>query len=347
MARERSIPQPLELAIVRRWTLGHSAQEILDWIEERNAYRVTPVQTSRSSVERVIRRWEAAGQGISATAFVNRMRRDAPAQIDVLQKIQRRYLKMAKEARTLEVDAEELPQDRARHSLETRSLMRAEILALRTIRAAGLGGQDGDKVFVRNAPLTLQANETLSRERAGELFLEAVEEQLDQVLHSDAPAEVIPSALQPANDEEAPPFESTPSGETSPIETHASEPVVPILEEPPVPLEGPELEQFKRLKAVTNHWLFVAFTAGVRNPPLLLVDASRQVGPDASPGEQLVPHLEVPTWKMPAESRAAFLAHLARINGWLAALSHLISERANESATRNGDQPPPVARRAG
>lgn len=321
MPRARSIPKYLETSILNRWTQGHSAQEITDWIAASNRHRVQPVHTTRSSVERAIARAEAANTRQSSVASVQQLRRQAPALIGLLAKLPAQYVALAESTDQLGADdVKQFPVERARFVEKGRMLLRAELCATRIIRLAGLGGAQGQRLLDANADLTEAAGRALADEVGAEIVRADLDEGL--ALHlGDVDEEALVTALQqpepgadPHRLDDAAPTESGAS------ESHPTRPLQPS--EVPFLSDAAWLTQEQQAewacqRRVVNHWLLIACHHGVT--PTTPEPATKVLHPRA------VPRAQLPDWPITEAQLAELTAQADRANDWLARLDSVVT----------------------
>jgi hypothetical protein len=143
MPRLASIPRYLEQRILHRWINGESPQQILDWINQSNATRRKPVDTSRSSVERCIARMSQGESVLSGAAACRRLRCLAPTLVEKYETVTAAYEKSITDAALLDGSAEA----KMRHQEQARALTRLDMSLSRQLRLAGCTGLAADRLL--------------------------------------------------------------------------------------------------------------------------------------------------------------------------------------------------------
>lgn len=141
MSRQASIPEHLHNAIVKRWLDGASATDIASWIEQTNKDRKEPVQTSRTSIQRLLKTVAEANSVHARLQVVQRARAGAPGIMDEMQGIRAAMGDCIAEALRSDV-----PVDAKRLSLTSTLLMRQHTLLHRELKLANITGEAGDKL---------------------------------------------------------------------------------------------------------------------------------------------------------------------------------------------------------
>jgi hypothetical protein len=152
MPHPSSIPPELHEAIVTRWLAGCSPTAIVAWIHETNATRAVPVQTSRSSIQRLLRLVSEKDALAARLQVVQRVWLLAPAVMDGLEDVASGYQAAVRETRE-PMSADAVKQLRVR----LMAIGKAEMSLFRHLRIAGVTGAAADRLLKQHAPKIEQA----------------------------------------------------------------------------------------------------------------------------------------------------------------------------------------------
>jgi hypothetical protein len=329
----------MEETIVRKWIRGMSPEAIAVWIEETNCRRVTPVFTSRGSIERVLERQMTANPIGGQLRLTLQLRRDAQRNLDRMQEILAEYRRAGAVQWT-----SDWPEDVARqekeHRTKLRSLAQEERCLHRMLRLAGIGGASGDRLLQ-----TPEAKEVLDEEADAAEVESLVDAAVDHALAGKTWTELAAlTSPPPGADRKSVRLERASSQETS---GSATEPVVaasvdpappgliPYLRDPDWHLPPEALEEWMRRKSVIHGFLITIWEYNSRRP---LHERLPQPLPDPSDDrlfrivEEAIPVLELPPWPVTAGQQKDLEAQMKVINGWLHRFRWWIHTRVKEAA---------------
>jgi hypothetical protein len=199
MPSPSSIPASLHESIVSRWIAGASPTAIVEWIEETNPGREVPVQTSRSSIQRLLRTLAAGNTASVRLQVIQRVAMNASATLDQLEDLGNGYQEAIRDARQVStsVDARQLT---ARLS----AMAKAEASLFRHLKFAGVTGAAADRLLRQQAPVMEEIRERLQEENQREAQGLAPEGEPTQV-----PASLTPNAAKQGESKRAPPVRAS------------------------------------------------------------------------------------------------------------------------------------------
>lgn len=140
-----SIPETLHNALVTRWLAGSSPAALLRWIEETNATRQTPVETSRTSIQRLMIRIAQSDASACQLQAVHRARMTAPAALDAIEDTVEGYRECERASATVNDRTDEV-----RIKLRLQALLRTELALHRQARIAGITGRAAERLVEKH-----------------------------------------------------------------------------------------------------------------------------------------------------------------------------------------------------
>jgi hypothetical protein len=312
----------METTIVAKWIKGQSPEEIAQWIADTNRRRITPVDTSRSSIERLLVELQEQDNSIEPLRIAMQLRKQAATHYARLEEILGEYRRLGSETATYEtVEAARL--GRIARSERLQALGKEERSLNRMLRLAGVGTTAGDRLLnARKLDLRRLEQHLVDEATVGE-FVDTLADYAVEL----AGLPVQPDPETSAGDGESVRFDAATAVETSESMMPAvapeapSQQVIPYLQEPAWTLTPSQQESWSRTKRIIHRLLLAAFACnGGKAPSVKPLRAPLPPAPTSAAGRlvaEIIPLFELPDWPLTTEQQEWLEGQMKVINAWL------------------------------
>jgi hypothetical protein len=337
MGRPPSIPNDLEMEIIKLWIAGKNADEILDWIHGTNKHRALPVSTSAGSVQRVLDKHINLESTLPPLAVALEARRAAPKLWEELDRIDAEYQRLT-DGVTLLPTVDEQRRASVLFRDKLRGLAQRERIIVRKLRLAGLGDQATPRLLLKHESLV----KTVERDLLEEDHITGKVDSYLEICNETTTAELVSGVLEiraelAARAEDRDRNEASNRPETPvqpeiirpkpvlrevgdvPEEQYARPAEIPIIEDPDWTLSPECAEAWREAKMKLHQYIHMAWVLGAPTglPPL---PQPLPPGPKGTLEQRIalhVPILQIPPWVEDPQHRAAIVRQMPLVNAWL------------------------------
>jgi hypothetical protein len=315
----------MEDTIVRKWIGGLSPEQIARWVENSNSRRVVPVQTSRSSIERLLVQARERDNSIGPLRCVLQVRREAPRYLERLDEITDEYRSLGEERPFYRTSEEARIGKLAKserlhaHSKEERSL-------IRKLRIAGVDSGGGERLLKTRRHDVRDLEKEITDEAEVADFIENMAQDMVAGRTLDVLAALPTDLCAPPDAQENVRLESASTEKPSEFEPRPVrlDPTllqgIPFITDPEWSLPPEQRELWQRTKGVIHGFLLAA--RSFNGAPLEIEALQKPLPPQPTTLAGLVvadaiPLLQLPDWPLTASQQEVLESQMKVVNAWL------------------------------
>ncbi len=322
---ERSIPKVMEDTIVRKWISGLSPEQIVRWLEGSNNRRVVPVETSRSSIERLLVQARERDNTIGPLRCVLQVRREAPRYLERLDEITEEYRCLGDE-RPIYRTAEEARIGKLAKAERLQALSKEERSLLRKLRMAGVDSGGGERLLKVRRYDVRDLEQEMTDEAEVADFIESVAQDALAGRTLDALAALPAQVPAPSDAQESVRLESGSSENSSvsvPSPARLDEALlqeIPFITDPEWSLPPEQRELWSRTKGVIHGFLLAARSFNGAPLQIEALEKPLPPAPTALAGRvvaEAIPLLRLPDWPLTVSQQERLEQQMKVVNAWL------------------------------